>query len=91
MVAFSWDVYEDWEEQLAPGEDRCLRFIKNVNQVRQLTHLLSPWQGTCWTGKLTIPFPHQAFWILSPYGHLHLLPLFHSQWLYCNELIPEPL
>ena len=28
MVAFSRDVYEDWEEQLAPGEDRCLRFIK---------------------------------------------------------------
>lgn len=47
MVAFSRDVYEDWEEQLASGEDRCLRFIKNVNQIRQLTHLLSPWQGTC--------------------------------------------
>lgn len=46
MVAFSRDVYEDWEERLAPGEDRCLKFIKNVNQIRQLTHLLSALQGT---------------------------------------------
>lgn len=40
---------EYWEEQFAPEEGRCLwvnclKFIKNVNQSRQLT-LLSPWQG----------------------------------------------